>query len=107
MRRGIRQGCPISGQLYSLAIEPLLCRLRGRLTGLSLPELPGDAPVSVSAYVDDINVLIKTQSDVETLTFKTPFIINHTVLIILQPQNQSPNQTEKKKPTPAPHTRKH
>uniref|UniRef100_A0A3Q3F9D5 G protein gamma domain-containing protein n=1 Tax=Labrus bergylta TaxID=56723 RepID=A0A3Q3F9D5_9LABR len=28
VRRGIRQGCPISGQLYSLAIEPLLCRLR-------------------------------------------------------------------------------
>ena len=32
----IRQGCSISGQPYSLAIEPLLCRLRGQLSGLSL-----------------------------------------------------------------------
>lgn len=36
MGRGIRQGCPLSGQLYSLAIEPLLCRLRAELRGLSV-----------------------------------------------------------------------
>ena len=35
VKRGIKQGCPISGQLHSLAIEPLLCRLRDRLSGLS------------------------------------------------------------------------
>ncbi len=28
IQRGIIQGCPISGQLYSLAIEHLLCLLR-------------------------------------------------------------------------------
>lgn len=28
IQKGIRQGCPMSGQLYSLAIEPLLCMLR-------------------------------------------------------------------------------
>lgn len=27
--RGIWHGCPLSGQLYSLVIEPLLCKLRG------------------------------------------------------------------------------
>uniref|UniRef100_A0A0E9W4J9 Uncharacterized protein n=1 Tax=Anguilla anguilla TaxID=7936 RepID=A0A0E9W4J9_ANGAN len=47
-RRGIRQDCPISGQLYSLATEPLLCSLRGTITGLFLPELPGDPPVTFS-----------------------------------------------------------
>lgn len=29
VQRVIRQGCPISGQLYHLAIKPLLCRLKG------------------------------------------------------------------------------
>ncbi|CAM2099399.1 unnamed protein product [Caretta caretta] len=33
---GIGQGCPISGKLYALAIEPFLCLLRRRLTELLL-----------------------------------------------------------------------
>ncbi|KAJ3608825.1 hypothetical protein NHX12_023355 [Muraenolepis orangiensis] len=37
VQRGIRQGCPISGQLYSLAIGPLLCRLRSKLSGPCRP----------------------------------------------------------------------
>ena len=51
--RGIRQGCPISGQLYSIAIKPFLCTLRNGLTGLSLPGLSPTPPV-VSAYADYI-----------------------------------------------------
>ncbi|MGH0120993.1 UNVERIFIED_CONTAM: hypothetical protein FKN15_070185 [Acipenser sinensis] len=35
--RGIRQGCSMSGMLYSLATEPLLHELRRVGSGLSLP----------------------------------------------------------------------
>lgn len=65
--RGIRQGCPASGQLYSLAVEPLLARLRSRLTGLSLPGLSQSPPLVVSAYADDITVFIRSQGDIGVL----------------------------------------
>ena len=67
VKRGIRQGCPISGQLYSVAIEPLLCRLRNRLKGLRLPELAHSPPIVVSAYADDVNILVQGQGDIQEL----------------------------------------
>jgi len=36
VKRGIRQGCSMSGMLYSIAIEPFLCKLRDSLEGVSL-----------------------------------------------------------------------
>ena len=36
---GIRQGCPVSSQLYSLCIEPFLCLMR-RLTGIVAVTFP-------------------------------------------------------------------
>ena len=64
----IRQGCPISGQLYSLAIEPFLCRLRSKMQGILLPGLPQRPPLVLSAYADDINVFIRDQADKDNLT---------------------------------------
>ncbi len=63
MSRGIRQGCPLSGQLYSLVIEPFLCRLRKELTGISIPDLKSTFKVSLSAYADDVTMFIKGQDD--------------------------------------------
>ena len=67
VERGIRQGCPISGQLYSVAIEPLLWRLRTRLKGLRLPELAHSPPIVVSAYADDVNIFVQDQDDIQEL----------------------------------------
>ncbi|CAM2117671.1 unnamed protein product [Caretta caretta] len=51
-RRGVRQGCPLSGQLYTLAIKPFLCLLCRRLTGLVLRE--PELRLVLSAYADDV-----------------------------------------------------
>nr|P14381.1 RecName: Full=Transposon TX1 uncharacterized 149 kDa protein; AltName: Full=ORF 2 [Xenopus laevis]AAA49976.1 ORF2 [Xenopus laevis] len=61
--RGVRQGCPLSGQLYSLAIEPFLCLLRKRLTGLVLKE--PDMRVVLSAYADDVILVAQDLVDLE------------------------------------------
>ncbi len=67
MYRGIRQGCPLSGQLFSLAIEPLLCQLRKNLQGFAIKGFENRL-IKVSAYTDDITVFIKNKRDVEALT---------------------------------------
>lgn len=68
VQRGIRQGCPISGQLYSIAIEPLLNTLRAKLSGLMLPGLTQRPPLLVLAYADDVNVVVRDQKDIKLLT---------------------------------------
>lgn len=58
VHRGIRQGCPLSGQLYSLAIEPLLYKLREKLQGFIVKGCE-NRPIILSAYADDITVFLK------------------------------------------------
>ena len=64
--RGIRQGCSFSGMLYSIAIEPLVCRLRKEMRGVTVVD--GIAPFPLSAYAGDVIVAIREDSDVQTLT---------------------------------------
>ncbi|CAM2095954.1 unnamed protein product [Caretta caretta] len=59
--RGVRQGCPLSGQLYTLAIEPFLCLLRRRLTGLVLRE--PEPRLVLSAYADDVLLVVQDPGD--------------------------------------------
>ncbi|CAM5113992.1 unnamed protein product [Eretmochelys imbricata] len=57
----VRQGCPLLGQLYALAIKPFLCLLRRRLTGLVLQE--PELQLVLSAYADDVLVVIQDPGD--------------------------------------------
>ena len=58
----MRQGCPLSGKLYSPAIKPLLHKLRQELTGVVFPGCP--ASVKLSAFADDVVVVLNTQRDI-------------------------------------------
>ena len=58
----------MSGLLYTLAIEPLLCQIWHRLSGLIVPgTISGIAEVKVSAYADDLTVVLHNQEDLQNL----------------------------------------
>ncbi|CAM2116432.1 unnamed protein product [Caretta caretta] len=59
--RGVRQGCPLSGQVYALAIEPFLCFLCRRSTGLVLRE--PELRLVLSAYADDMLLVVQDLGD--------------------------------------------
>ena len=57
--KGIRQGCPLSGLLYTIAIEPLLNNLRSN-TRFHLPST--EFSCAVSAYADDVTIFVTSDS---------------------------------------------
>lgn len=63
--RGVRQGCSLSGLLYTLAIEPLLNTLRRVLEGVSFKNCV--TPLCLSAYADDVIVVVNQQNDIDVL----------------------------------------
>ncbi|CAM2118431.1 unnamed protein product [Caretta caretta] len=58
LRQGVRQGCPLLGQLYTLVIKPFLCK---RLTGLALWE--AELRLVLSAYTNDMLLLVQDPGD--------------------------------------------
>ena len=69
--RGIRQGCSLSSQLYVLAIEPLLDKIRTEknIQGITIPNSkPDDQQCKLTAYADDVEFFITRHQDFEKLT---------------------------------------
>ena len=56
--KGIRQGCPLSGLLYTIAIEPLLNSLRENVSKYALNVPSIHESCVISAYADDVSIFI-------------------------------------------------
>jgi len=65
VNRGIRQGCALSGMVYSLAIEPLLNKLRLKIEGLVSTH--NNLKHQISAYADDVMIMVNGPNDINTL----------------------------------------
>ncbi len=63
--RGICQGCSMSGMLCAISIEPLLQKIRSCINGLVLSGC--NTKYVLSAYADDLIVIIKKQKEDDKL----------------------------------------
>lgn len=64
IKRGVKQGCPLSSALYVIAISPLLKTIKNdvRLEGIHIVE---EDKTVISAYADDVTVFIRSQQDLD------------------------------------------
>jgi hypothetical protein len=58
---GVRQGCPLSMVLFSMCLQPFLCRLKRGLAGLKVGS--GREVMPIYAYADDVTLLVTDPSD--------------------------------------------
>lgn len=63
--RGVRHGCSLLGLLYSLSIEPMLCKIRANIEGLILTDF--NKRHFLSANADYVNVPIQNQEEIKKL----------------------------------------
>ena len=69
IERLVQQGCPLSPLLYVLTLEPLLRRLKDEGTNPALHGVPFAGPLTarVSAFADDITVLVSRRLDIKAV----------------------------------------
>jgi len=65
IRSSVRQGCPMSMLLYALCLNPLLCTLENKLTGLRIQQR--DPKTAVLAYADDVTIFVTKNNDIQVL----------------------------------------
>ncbi|CAM2111946.1 unnamed protein product [Caretta caretta] len=58
---GVHEGCPLSGQLYTPVVEPFLCVLHQRTTGLVLHE--PELWVVLSVYANNVLLVVQDLGD--------------------------------------------
>ena len=63
LRKGVKQGCPMSCLLYDIGIEPLGCAIRmSQLTGIRIKEIPDK--ILVSMFADDTLIYLTINDDI-------------------------------------------
>ena len=65
LKRGVRQGDPLSCLLFNFSIEPLAIKLRQRVVGLRVPGLD---LVRVMLYADDVNLFLSEEDSVQDIS---------------------------------------
>ena len=91
LRRGVRQGDPLSCLLYDFSIEPMGMRLRHAISGISLLGLP---PVKLIQYADDMNLFLSSMEnlplihhtmDDTSFALGSLFNLNKTDILVIGP----------------------
>jgi len=62
IRSSVRQGCPISKQLFAVCLNPLLCTLENNLTGIQIGRRR--IKTTVVAYADDVTIFVTSPTDI-------------------------------------------
>ena len=65
IRSSVRQGSPMSMLLYALCLNPLLCTLENKLTGLRIKQR--DPKTAVVANADDVTIFVTKHNDIQVL----------------------------------------
>ena len=61
----IRQGCPLSMQLFALCLNPLLCMLDEKLTGIQIGLR--SKKTTVVAYADNFTIFVTSPADIQPI----------------------------------------
>ncbi|KAG8184378.1 hypothetical protein JTE90_006781 [Oedothorax gibbosus] len=75
VRNGVRQGCPLSGPLFNMAIDPLVRAIQESTT-------QDDDTYNILAFADDLLLIAKSQEELQTLLDLLPPITKRLGLLV-------------------------
>jgi len=65
IRRSVRQGCPISMQLFAMCLNPLLCTLENNVAGVKIGRRR--IKTTALAYADYVTIFVTSPTDISKI----------------------------------------